>query len=131
MTLKETTAIALVALVTAALAVRAEAPLSYAKDVEPVLLKACDDCHGASNPKKGLDLSKGNGYANLLQRKSQEEPLVQLVKAGDPGSSYLWLKLTHATKEGRGMPRTTFSAKKLPQAELDLVRGWIEQGAQP
>ncbi len=113
-----------------AMAVRAETPLSYAKDVEPVFVKRCD-CHGGNNPKKGLDLSLGKGYAALLQHKSEWEPLMQLVKAGDPAASYLWLKLSHTATEGRGMPRTLFGSKKLPQAELDTVRNWIVQGANP
>ncbi len=117
--------------VTVVAAVGADAPLSYAKDVEPIFLKHCAECHGAENPKKGLDLSQGKGYADLLQHKSQEEPLVQLVKAGDPAASYLWAKLSHTATEGRGMPRTIFGAKKLPQADLDTVRNWISQGANP
>jgi len=114
-----------------ALAVKADAPLSYAKDVEPLFLKHCADCHGGDSPKKGLDLSSGKGYANLLEHKSQEEPLMQLVKAGDPAGSYLWLKVSHTATEGRGMPRTIFGAKKLPQDQLDTVRNWIIQGANP
>ncbi len=62
---------------------------------------------------------------------SQEEPTIARVKAGDPASSYLWMKLIHTTKEGRGMPRTLFSSKKLPQQELDVVERWIQGGAQP
>jgi mono/diheme cytochrome c family protein len=130
MTRKETAGLVLAA-AAVAMAVRADTPLSYAKDVEPIFLKHCSDCHGGDSPKKGLDLSTGKGYANLLQHKSQEEPLMQFVKAGDPAGSYLWLKVFHTATEGRGMPRTLFGAKKLPQDQLDAVREWIIQGAQP
>ena len=128
---KETIVIALAVASVAALVVRASTPPSYAKEVEPIFLKHCSDCHGGDNSKKGLDLSNDKGYANLLQHKSQEEPLMQLVKAGDPAASYLWLKVSHTATEGRGMPRTIFGAKKLPQAQLDTVRDWIIQGANP
>jgi len=131
MTRTEMTTLALLLAAVVTSAVRAEAPLSYAKDIEPVFQKECADCHGGASPKKGLDLSQGKGYANLLQHKSQEEPLMQFVKTGDPAASYLWLKLSHATKEGRGMPRTTFGAKTLPKADLDAVNNWITQGANP
>jgi mono/diheme cytochrome c family protein len=131
MTRKETIAIAVILAAVAAMAAPAGAPLSYAKDVEPIFVKDCAECHGGDSPKKGLDLSQGKGYANLLQHKSQEEPLMQLVKAGDPAASYLWLKLSHTSTEGRGMPRTLFGAKKLPQAQRDTVIDWITQGAQP
>ena len=118
-------------LAAAAMIAGAQGSLSYAKDVEPVFVKACAECHGGDSPKKGLDLDKGKGYANLTEHKSQESPLMQLVKAGDPAGSYLWLKVSHTATEGRGMPRTLFGAKKLPAAQLDIIREWINQGAQP
>ena len=128
---KELVAVAVALVVVLAVAVRAQAPVSYAKDVEPIFVKACTDCHGGDNPKKGFDLSKGQGYARMVDIKSQEVPAMALVKAGEPAASYLWLKLTHTATEGKGMPRTLFSSKKLPQAELDLVQNWIIQGAKP
>jgi mono/diheme cytochrome c family protein len=128
---KELVAVAVVLAAVLALAVRGQTPTSYAKDVEPIFVKACSECHGGDNPKKGLDLSKGTGYARLVGVKSQEVPGMALIKAGEPAGSYLWLKLTHTATEGKGMPRTLFSSKKLPQAELDLVQNWIIQGANP
>jgi mono/diheme cytochrome c family protein len=112
-----------------ALAATVEAP-SYARDVEPIFLAACGDCHGADKPKKGLDLSAGNGHAALVGRPSQEVDMT-LVKVGDPAGSYLWHKLTHTHTEGKGMPRGMFSESKLPQEQLDLVERWITAGARP
>jgi hypothetical protein len=131
MTRKELTLIVLLAAGVLAVAARAQGPLSYAKDVEPIILKACADCHGGDNPKKGLDLSKGKGYERLVGVKSQEVPEMALVKAGDPAGSYLWLKVSHTATQGRGMPRTLFGSKKLPQASLDVIQNWIIQGANP
>jgi mono/diheme cytochrome c family protein len=107
------------------------AALSYARDVEPIFLAECGDCHGAEKPKKGLDLSQGKGHAALVGRPSQEAADTLLVKAGDPAASYLWAKLQHTTSEGKGMPRTMFGAKKLAPEQLDLVERWIRDGAQP
>jgi hypothetical protein len=131
MTRKELTLVVLLAAGVLAVAARAQGPLSYAKDVEPIILKACADCHGGDNPKKGLDLSKGKGYERLVGVKSQEVPEMALVKAGDPAGSYLWLKVSHTATQGRGMPRTLFGSKKLPQASLDVIQNWIIQGANP
>jgi hypothetical protein len=131
MTRKELTLVVLLAAGVLAVAARAQEPLSYAKDVEPIILKACADCHGGDNPKKGLDLSKGKGYERLVGVKSQEVPEMALVKAGDPAGSYLWLKVSHTATQGRGMPRTLFGSKKLPQASLDVIQNWIIQGANP
>lgn len=114
-----------------ALVAAAEQPASYVRDIEPILVKACGDCHGAEDPKKGLDLSQGHGYANLVDRKSQEVLELALVKAGDANASYLWHKLSHNAEKGRGMPRTLFGAKQLPQEQRDLVQRWIQEGAKP
>ncbi len=122
---------ALAAAAALAVAARAQAPVSYAKDIEPIFVKACGDCHGGDNPKKGLVLSKDKGYGQLVGAKSAEVPEMVRVKAGDPAASYLWLKVTHTATQGRGMPRTLFGSKKLPQADLDLIQKWIVQGANP
>ncbi len=105
-------------------------PLSYSKDVEPILVAACGECHGTSRPKKGLVLTEG-GREHMLDVPSRMEPEYRLLVAGDPQASYLWIKLEHGQKEGKGMPRTIFSAKKLPPDQLDLIKRWIEEGAQP
>ncbi|MGE5235477.1 MAG: hypothetical protein ACM3O7_03895 [Acidobacteriota bacterium] len=115
-----------------ALATEPAAPAtSYARDIEPVFLKACGDCHGTDKPKKGLVLSAGRGFGDLVGKPSTEVPTMELVKPGEPDASYLWHKLTHTAKEGKGMPRTLFGSKRLPQADLDLVEQWIKDGAQP
>lgn len=119
-----------VGLIAAAAVLAASDPLSYARDVEPIMVAACGDCHGPSRPKKGLVLTQ-NGRENLLNVPSQLEPNRLLVTAGDPAASYLWTKLEHRQQEGKGMPRTIFSAKKLPAEQLELIERWIEEGAAP
>jgi hypothetical protein len=131
MRVRELVMVALVLVGALAYAAAEEGSLSYAKDVEPVFLAQCGDCHSAENPKKGLDLSAGKGLANLLDRPSQEVDGVPLLKAGDPAASYLWQKLTHTAAEGKGMPRTMFGASKLPPEQLDLIERWIREGAKP
>ena len=113
-----------------ALAVGAQQPLSYARDVEPLFIKECVECHGAENPKKGLDLSAGKGLGAMLDVKSTMVDM-PMLKAGDPPGSFLWLKVTHTATQGKGMPRTLFGARKLPKEQLDLIQQWIIQGAKP
>jgi hypothetical protein len=131
MTRKQLTLVVLLVAGVLAMAARAQAPLSYAKDVEPFIVKACGECHGGDSPKKGLDLSQGKGFERLVGVKSQEVPEMLLAKAGDPAGSYLWLKVTHTATQGKGMPRTLFGSKKLPQADLEVIQNWIIQGANP
>lgn len=108
-----------------------QAPRSYKADVEPIIVKECSDCHGGERPKKGLDLAAGKGFASLVGKKSAEVPELLLVAPGDPENSYLWHKLQHTAREGKGMPRGIFSSRKLPEKDLQVIRQWIEQGAQP
>jgi mono/diheme cytochrome c family protein len=115
----------------AMVAAGADEPLSYATAVRPIFEKECGDCHGPKRPKKGLNLLGSDAVAAMLERPSQNEPQVVLVKAGDPAASYLWRKLAHTHAEGKGMPRGLFTASKLPQEQIDLVARWIQQGARP
>jgi hypothetical protein len=131
MTPRELVPVVLLAAGVVALTARAETPLSYAKDIEPIVVNECSKCHGGDKPDKGMDLSKGKGYAQLVNVKSQEVPAMVRIKPGDPAGSYLWLKVTHTATQGRGMPRTLFGSKKLPQADLDIIQQWIIQGANP
>ena len=124
--------ILLAAAVNAASALVAAPPQpSFSKDVQPIFNKGCVDCHGVKKAKAKLDLSEGAALKNLVNVPSEQVPGTLRVKPGDPEESYLWLKLDHRAKEGAGMPKGLFGASKLPQEELDLVRAWIEGGANP
>ena len=91
---------------------------SYAADIAPMFERHCINCHNADDAKGDLDLSGGKGYRALVGPRSSQETSQRLVVPGDPSSSYLWAKLEHTTKEGKGMPRTLFGAKKLDAGEL-------------
>jgi hypothetical protein len=104
---------------------------SYAADIEPIFAKRCGDCHSAGEAKAHLILDPGRGYEDLVGKAAFQVPGMQLVKPGDPANSYLWKKLDHSAREGKGMPRTLFGSKKLPNNELELIRAWIETGARP
>ena len=106
-------------------------PISYATHLEPLVIAHCLSCHESEEPKAKLVLDPGIGYERLVGPRSTQVPDMALVEPGDPEQSYLWLKLQHVTKEGKGMPRTLTGSKKLRPAELELYRRWIEGGALP
>ncbi len=108
-----------------------DAPLSYAADVENLVLKRCVSCHTADDPKAHLVLERGIGYGQLVERPSVQVPEMKLVVPGDPEASYMWLKLTDRADVGSGMPRSLFGVRKLPDRELELIRRWIADGARP
>ena len=105
--------------------------VTYAAHLEPLVQARCLGCHNAEEAKAKLDLELGKGYGNLVGRPSTQVPSMLLVQPGSPQDSYLWLKLQHLTKDGKGMPRTLVGAKRLRTDELELYRRWIEDGALP
>jgi hypothetical protein len=111
--------------------VPASEAVSYATHLEPLVTAHCLSCHDSEEAKAKLVLNPGEGYQNLVGRRSVQEPEMALVEPGDPDRSYLWLKLQHLSKEGKGMPRTLTGSKKLRPSELDLYRRWIAGGAKP
>jgi hypothetical protein len=105
--------------------------VSYARHVEPLVLKRCLDCHTFEEPKANLVLEPGEGYSQMVARRSSQAPDLDLVVAGGLERSYLWLKLDQRPREGDGMPRTLLGGKRLPPTELERFRRWIEDGALP
>jgi len=105
--------------------------VSYSAHLEPLVIAHCLGCHESEEPKAKLVLGSGEGYGQLVGRRSVQVPEMALVEPGDPDASYLWLKLQHRAPEGKGMPRTLTGTKKLRPAELELYRRWIEDGAKP
>ena len=108
-----------------------EEPVSYSAHLEPLVIAHCLGCHDSEEPKAKLVLDPGEGYRNLVGRRSIQVPEMVLVEPGDPDASYLWLKLLHRAPEGKGMPRTLTGSKMLRPTELELYRRWIEGGAEP
>ena len=84
-------------------------------------------CHVASTAPFGLDLSAGASYANLVGVDSAEVPTFQLVRPGTSSDSYLYMKLT-ADPRILGDPMPLLRSP-LSEADLLLLRLWIEQGA--
>ena len=108
-----------------------EEAVSYTVHLEPLVIAHCLSCHESEDAKANLVLDPGVGYARLVGPRSIQDPDMALVEPGDPERSYLWLKLQHATEEGKGMPRTLSGSKKLRESEFELYRRWIEGGAKP
>jgi mono/diheme cytochrome c family protein len=89
---------------------------SYEKDVLPLFTKYCFTCHGQSSPKLGLDLRTAAGAL----RGSHNGPVI--VK-GNPAESLLWAKVS-----SRQMPPAVYG-QKIPDADIAIVKAWIEAGA--
>lgn len=93
-----------------------EAPLTFEKDVRPLLKAHCTLCHGEEeNPKGGVD---------LRLRRFMDAPLesgATLLVPGNPGASELVAIIERGEMPKKGKP--------VPPAELAVIREWIAQGA--
>ena len=94
-----------------------------------VFTPICSPCHSGASAPKGLMLDAAHSYNLLVGVASTESPSLDRVKAGDPGSSYIIIKLTNgAGIVGSQMP---LGENPLPQATIDVIRQWITNGAPP
>jgi hypothetical protein len=89
-----------------ALPVRAE-PVHFDREVAPVLVRWCLDCHSGAKPRGGLDLSRARGISKV-------------VVPGKIADSELWKLVA----DGKMPPK-----KPLPESARALLKVWIEQGA--
>jgi len=111
------------ALPTLLVACAGEESVSFSQDVRPILDQHCVACHQAGGA--GLEAS---GFSLVtyedLMKGSQFGPMV--IPGDALGSNMLVLM------EGRADPSISMphgSMKPIPQAEIDTIRRWIEQGA--
>src|SRR5688572_3196673 len=85
----------------------------FERDVAPILVRRCLECHGGPQPKGKLDLTTRAGAL----KGGRSGPA---VVPGDSKASELWARV--AADE---MP----PKKPLPDTEKKLLRSWVEQGA--
>ncbi|MDB5392171.1 MAG: hypothetical protein JWM11_7817, partial [Planctomycetaceae bacterium] len=107
-------------------AVRAETPsakIDFNRDIRPILSETCFACHGPDHNKRKaeLRLDTKDGLQGLG---SGPKPLVP----GKPAESEIIARLTAAAPEERMPPAST--GKKVSPEQIELIRKWIEQGAE-
>lgn len=96
-------------------AAAAAEPVDFGKQIAPIIEQHCVRCHSPGNSKGDVSL------ATLDDLKSNE-----YVVAGDADGSYLIELVTSQDGEPPAMPKET---KPLSNAEVAMLRQWIEQGA--
>jgi len=91
-------------------------PPDLGKDVLPIFVNKCQQCHGGIHQKNGLDL---RSHTSILKG-GQSGPA---VKPGAPDASLLWQRVA-----ADQMPKTNL---KLTAEEKAILRAWIAGGARP
>ncbi|MBM4090876.1 MAG: DUF1549 domain-containing protein, partial [Planctomycetes bacterium] len=97
-------------------------PMSFNRDVRPILADKCFPCHGQDAKTREADLrldTAEGATADLGDRRA--------ITAGDLDNSELWLRVT-SDDEGAVMPPPE-THKPLSDADKSVLRQWILQGA--
>jgi hypothetical protein len=106
--------------------------VSFAADIQPIFTANCalSGCHAPPSPQLGQNLSAGNAYASIVNVTSVEVPTLARVEPFDPESSYLVHKI-QGTFPGVGGSggRMPLGQGALPDADIQLIRAWIADGA--
>ncbi len=109
------TALASLALTSAA----AELPVDFAKEIEPILIKRCSECHGPDKQKANLRLD--SRASALAEPKSGKPALVP----GHPDQSGVLARVTSADPDELMPPK----GARLTPDEVGSLRRWIAAGA--
>jgi dipeptidyl aminopeptidase/acylaminoacyl peptidase/mono/diheme cytochrome c family protein len=95
-----------------------EKRVTYDDDVKAVFRQRCFGCHSAGEMRAGLNLET---YAGVMKGGGSGD----IVKPGRATSSILYLAVAH---EGDGVPRMPLGQARIPEAEIAVIRDWIQQG---
>ncbi len=98
------------------------APVSFNRDIRPILSDNCYACHGPDKNTRKAKLRLDQA-ADALAEHENGRPVVP----GDPGRSSV-LQRVLATNPDEVMPPPK-TGKKLSAAQVELIRQWIAQGA--
>ncbi len=115
--------LSVVAMLVAAVAARAAEPLSFNRDIRPILSDKCFSCHGPDDGKReaGLRLDRAAGATGELE--SGERAIV----VGRPDESALIARVTSPDPDVVMPP--PHLGKAVTAAEADILRRWIAEGA--
>jgi len=91
--------------------------VDFQRDVQPILRERCYSCHGSSKQQNGFRLDR--------RRDAMRGGTTVVITPGSAQSSRLYLRLV-GTQFGRQMP----VEGDMDAAEIDLIRRWIDEGAE-
>ncbi len=106
-----------VSCLTIALGVCAQTPVSFERDLKPILARQCLACHQPYGPQSGLSL----------------ESVASFQKGGAKGAAFLAgqpeQSLVMKYLAGEMKPSMPLGGKLLPAEQVELFRRWIREGA--
>jgi len=100
---------------------------SFSSIQSHVFTPICTACHAGGAAPQGLRLDAANSFTMLVGTSSAEVPSLKRVAPGDAANSYLIHKLEGHQSVGARMP---FGGPYLDAQTINLIRQWIDNGAQ-
>src|SRR5258706_873868 len=94
--------------------------IDFAKDIQPILVKTCYDCHGTEKQKGGLRLDQ----KMAALRGGEMGPVLVAGKSAES----LLIRAVAGTKED--LARMPKKRDPLSTEQISLLRAWIDQGAE-
>ncbi|MGV2334209.1 MAG UNVERIFIED_CONTAM: hypothetical protein LVR18_08840 [Planctomycetaceae bacterium] len=110
-------ALALSAASSLTLSASAQDKVTFEDHVKPILRDRCLTCHNTNKKSSDLDLST---YTTLMQGGASGAS----IEPGDSNASYLFGLVAHTSE-----PYMPPNADKIPDAEVEILRKWIDAGA--
>lgn len=101
----------------------AEEPVSFSRDILPILSDRCFHCHGPDPSHRKADLR-----LDLEEETKRTSDGVTILAPGSLENSELWYRII-TDEEDDLMPPPDSHRKPLSESERDLIRRWIEDGA--
>ena len=96
----------------------------YNRDVRPILAENCFVCHGPDLRGRQAELRLDLRQAALADRDGQAA-----IVPGNPDAGLLLARITHDDRDMAMQPPDSRRGRLTP-AEIEMLRRWIEQGAQ-
>lgn len=90
---------------------------TFVADIRPIFKARCAECHGGAEPEGGFDVDHGTDYWRLYA----QTPLVVATHANES----MLVRIVQGDAPALAKPRK----HRLPDAELDVVKRWIDAGA--
>ena len=100
-----------------------EPKIEFNRDIRPILSDACFHCHGPDSAKRQAGLRLDQEEAAKAERDGH-----RAIFAGEAARSEMVRRITSANPDEVMPPRN--SNRSLTAAQIDLLKKWIDQGAQ-
>jgi hypothetical protein len=100
--------------------------VEFSRDVRPILSAKCFECHGPDEQSRKAELRLDVADTRDGPFREQDEAI---IKPGDVDASALWSRVT-TTDNDLLMPPAESHKERLSDRELEIIRQWIQQGAE-